>query len=125
MVKEYTDLSNFTITFNPLTQPDKRWKQIFEDKYARVIFVGFKIQHIVSERGLDVLMQESLSISEDIRDKRLNLEHEALKTRLKNMHKRMYGGGPAIDNDINDDFIEHLFLYLKEEKPFGYEIKEN
>jgi len=123
MAKEYTDLSNFTTTFNPLTQPDKRWKQIFEDEYARVIFVGFKIQHIVSERGLDVLMQEALSISDDIRDKKLNLEYEVLKIRLKNMHKRMYGGGPAMDNDINDDFIKHLLPYLKGKKSFGYEIK--
>jgi len=71
-------------------------------------------------------MQESLSIADEIRDSKLNLEHESLKNRLRNMHEKMHGKcHPARDNDINEDFINHLLPYLKQKKSFGYNIKQN
>lgn len=115
------DLSNVVSTFDPMTSSDKRFKQIFEDEFARVIFCGYRIPCIVDDPGLDILMNESLRISDEIRRGEVKLERDSLKDRLKEMSKRILKS--YVDYDITDEFVEHLLPYLTGEKEFGYIVK--
>jgi|SRR3989344_4250618 len=122
MLRKYTDLSNFKITFNPLTHPDRRWRRIFEDEYARVIFVGYRLHHLIDDKGIDTLKNESLKIANEIRNQKIQLNHNSIKERLEEMYcniNETFGR----KEDINDEFIEYLLLYLKKEKQFNYQIK--
>jgi len=124
-MREYQDLSDFIIEFNPLTHSDERYKRIFEDPYARVILAGFRLTHLMEEKGINTLKDEALSIGEEIRNGETKLEHEALKERLRKMYVRVTPRSVGnVDNDINEDFVNYILSYLKEEKSFGYTIKE-
>ncbi len=124
MPRKYTDLSNFKATFDPLTNSDKRWGKIFRDEYARIIFVGYKLHHLVDSNGLNTLKNESLKIADEIRNQKIELNHDSVKERLRKMYCKIndnVDGGDA-KLDINDEFVDYLLPYLNKEKNFGYEI---
>ena len=122
---EYTDLSHVRLAFNPLTDEDKRWKEIFEDEYARVVCVGYRLSHIFAQGEVSKLMDESLKISREIREGKLVLETEPFKKRLQTMAGVVHGqfaSSSIINLNKGGLFVDYLLQYLKGEKPFGYEI---
>lgn len=123
MAQKYTDLSNFKIRFDPFTHFDKRWEKIFNDEYARVIFAGYRLKHVIDLEGLDTLMKESMLIADEIRKKKTIIEKDSLKKRLWLMYDKingLTGGNKAYD--VPDDFVDYILPYLKKEKNFGYKI---
>jgi len=125
-MEKYSDLSKILMKFDPFTHPDKIWKQIFEDPNARIIFSGYRLNHIIGEEGLNVLKNESLLIADEIKGNKLKLENATLKERLKEMYRKIEYFDSGLPNfgpvkSINDQFVNYLLEYLKGEKPFGYQ----
>ncbi len=121
LMRKYSDLSDFEITFDPFKQPDDRWKQIFEDEFARVLFVGSRLNRLVSPLQLDRLKDSCLLIAKEIKAGELKLELNPFKDRLTMMYNFVYHGMHN-SSDINGEFVEYLLPYLKAEQDFGFHL---